>query len=450
MQFDVVGMLIKFSCVKLGEKNEFGVVEGNDFGFKVSGILIEWISFSFLIGEVAVYLIGILGFNDMVGGQFVKLIDLVSGDLIVGVFLCWEVDVIMSEVDVVGGEDGEIWIKIESNLFEIYVSVVFVDGGIYVVGEIFYMVDGQVIKGEQDFVFVKYDSFGNKFWSCVLGVLEDVVGMIINVDDDGNVVIVGQVFGGFGFMIDIGGMDMVVVKYNGDGVEQWMQCFGSCDDDIVDSVVIGLDGMVYVVGCSELIFGDQIYLGGVLDGYICVIGFDGIIQYICCIGGVGEDKIVFLVIVDDGSLLVVSEEDGVGVVCKYDVVDGMFVVSWEQSLGDLEDGWIGQIISDGMDIYVVGFVGFSFVLSVFLSGYVGGVCDVFLVKMIDGVILSLNYMIFVGLVGDEMVNVVIVSDGKVYLVGKMDGILFGVILNGDCDVFVVWVDVIMGVLDWVI
>lgn len=447
-QLEAAGMLTKFSRVKLGEKNEFGVVEGNDFGFKVSGISTERISFSSPTGEAAVYLTGTSGLNDTAGGQFVKLTDLASGDPTVGASSRWEADATTSEVDVVGGEDGETRTKTESNPLEIHASAASADGGIYVVGETSHTVDGQVIKGEQDLVLAKYDSLGNKLWSRVLGASENAAGTTINVDDDGNVVIAGQVSGGLGSTTDIGGTDTVVAKYNGDGVEQWMQRFGSRDDDTADSVAIGSDGTVYVAGRSESTFGDQTHLGGASDGYIRAIGSDGTTQYTRRIGGAGEDKIASLAIADDGSLLVASEEDGVGVVRKYDAADGTSAASWEQSLGDLEDGRIGQIISDGTDIYVAGSAGSSFAPSAPLSGHAGGVRDAFLVKMTDGATPSLNYTTFVGSAGDEMANAVTVSDGKVYLAGKTDGTLPGATLSGDRDAFAARVDATTGALDW--
>lgn len=57
-KLEAAGMLTTFSRVKLGEKNEFGIVEGNDFGFKINGISTERVSFSSTTGQPAVYLTG--------------------------------------------------------------------------------------------------------------------------------------------------------------------------------------------------------------------------------------------------------------------------------------------------------------------------------------------------------------------------------------------------------
>ena len=447
-QLEAAGMLTTFSRVKLGEKNEYGVIEGNDFGFKINGISTERVSFSSTTGQPAVYLTGTSGLNETAGGQFVKLTDLGSGTPSVGTSGRWEADATTSEVEVIGSEDGETRTKTESNPLEIHASAASSDGGVYVVGQTSHTVDGQVIKGDQDLVLAKYDSLGNKLWSRVLGASEDAKGTTIAVDDSGNVVIAGQVKGGLGSTTDIGGSDTVVAKYNGDGVEQWMQRFGSRDDDTADSVTIGSDGTVYVAGSSESAFGNEAHLGGATDGYVRAIDANGTTQYTRRIGGAGDDKVASLSIASDGALLVASSEDGVAVVRKYDAADGSSAAVWEQSLGDMEAGRIGQVEVDGSDIYVTGSAGSSFSPSAPLSAHAGGVRDVFLVKMTDGATPTLGYTTFVGSSGDETANAITIDSGKVYLAGKTDGSLPGATLQGDRDAFAAQLDATTGGLDW--
>ena len=447
-ELDAAGVVTRFERTKIGEKNDVGVIPGNEYGFFIQGVSTESLSFSSPSAQPALYFAGTSGINDTAGGQVVKLTDLASGDPSVGYSTRFSADPDKTEVAVAGAEDGETRTKFEDNPLEIQATAAAVDGGIFVVGKTAAATDSQVIKGEQDLVLAKYDSAGNRVWSRVLGAADTAEGAAIAVDDDGNVVVTGQVSGALGDTTRIGGTDSVVVKYNAAGVEQWMQRFGGTGDDKGTSVAVGSDGTVYVAGKAASAFGEQAHQGGVSDGYVRAIGADGKTLWTRRIGDAGDETVSSIAIAEDGNLLVASNEGGNAVLRKFDASDNTSAAIWEQDLGGLDGGTIGGIAVDASGIYLTGAAGDAFAPSAPVSAHAGGVRDAFVVKLTDGASASIDYTTFVGSDKDDGAADVEVYNGKLYIAGKTLGGIGGESLNGDRDAFAAQLDAATGALEW--
>lgn len=447
-ELEAAGMVTRFERTKIGEKNDAGVIPGNDFGFLIKGVSTEQLSFSAPAAQPAVYFAGVSGINDTAGGQIVKLTDLASGDPATGYSTRFSADPTASEVKVVGGEEGETRTKLEDNPLEIADTAAAADGGIYVVGKTTSSTDGQVLKGAQDLVLAKYDSNGNRLWSRVLGAAETAEGASVAVDNDGNVVVTGQVKGGLGDTTQIGGTDSIAVKYNSAGVEQWTQRFGGTGDDKATDVAVGTDGTIYVAGKAATAFGGEAHQGGASDGYIRAIGADGTTLWTRRVGSTGDETISAIEIADDGNLLVASNEGGTAVLRKFDVSDNTSAAIWEQSLGSLDDGSIGGIAVDGSNIYLTGAAGDAFAPSAALNAHAGGVRDAFLIKFTDGASATIDYTTFLGSSDDDSATAIQVHDGKVYLAGKTLGSINGETLNGERDAFAAQFDGATGAVEW--
>lgn len=447
-ELEAAGMVTRFERTKIGEKNDAGVIPGNDFGFLIKGVSTEQLSFSAPAAQPAVYFAGVSGINDTAGGQIVKLTDLASGDPATGYSTRFSADPTASEVKVIGGEEGETRTKLEDNPLEIADTAAAADGGIYVVGKTTSSTDGQVLKGAQDLVLAKYDSNGNRLWSRVLGAAETAEGASVAVDNDGNVVVTGQVKGGLGDTTQIGGTDSIAVKYNSAGVEQWTQRFGGTGDDKATDVAVGTDGTIYVAGKAATAFGGEAHQGGASDGYIRAIGADGTTLWTRRVGSTGDETISAIEIADDGNLLVASNEGGTAVLRKFDVSDNTSAAIWEQSLGSLDDGSIGGIAVDGSNIYLTGAAGDAFAPSAALNAHAGGVRDAFLIKFTDGASATIDYTTFLGSSDDDSATAIQVHAGKVYLAGKTLGSINGETLNGERDAFAAQFDGATGAVEW--
>ena len=447
-ELEAAGMVTRFERTKIGEKNDVGVIPGNDFGFLIKGVSTEQLSFSAPAAQPAVYFAGVSGINATAGGQIVKLTDLASGDPATGYSTRFSADPTATEVKVVGGEEGETRTKLEDNPLEIADTAAAADGGIYVVGKTTSSTDGQVLKGAQDLVLAKYDSNGNRLWSRVLGAAETAEGASVAVDNDGNVVVTGQVKGGLGDTTQIGGTDSIAVKYNSAGVEQWTRRFGGTGDDKATDVAVGTDGTIYVAGKAASAFGGQAHQGGTSDGYIRAIGADGTTLWTRRVGSTGDETISAIEIADDGNLLVASNEGGTAVLRKFDVSDNTSAAIWEQSLGSLDDGSIGGIAVDGNNIYLTGAAGDAFAPSAAVNAHAGGVRDAFLIKFTDGASATIDYTTFLGSSDDDSATAIQVHGGKVYLAGKTLGSINGETLNGERDAFAAQFDGATGAVEW--
>lgn len=447
-KLEAAGVISRFERTKIGEKNDVGVVPGNNYGFLIAGVSTETISFSASAAEPALYLAGVSGINDTAGGQVIKLTDLASGTPQTGYTTRFSADPNETEVAVVGGEEGETRIKQEDNPLEIKATVASSDGGIFVVGHTTASTDGQTLKGDQDLVLAKYDSTGNRVWSRVLGAAESAEGLSIATDADGNVVVAGKVEGGLGDSTRIGGSDSVVVKYSASGVEQWNQRFGGTKDDQAGTVAIGDDGTVYVAGKSASAFGDDNYAGGTSDGYVRAIDASGTTLWTRSIGSTGDEKVSAIAIAEDGNLVVASEEDGRAVLRKFDVADDTSAALWEQDFGDLDDGRIGGLAIDASGIYVTGAAGSGFAPTAPVSAHAGGVRDAFVMKLSDGAAPSTDFVTFVGSDSDDSAAGIQVDNGKIYIAGKTLGGINGGTLNGERDAFAARLDATTGALDW--
>ncbi|MHA6287056.1 hypothetical protein [Maricaulis sp. CAU 1757] len=447
-QLEAAGMVSRFERAKIGEKNDVGVVPGNNYGFRIAGVSTEALSFSAPAAQPAVYMAGISGLGETAGGQIVKLTDLASGNPTTGFTTRFSADPTSSEVAVPGAEDGETRTKQVDNPLEIQATAAGADGGIYVVGKTLSTTDGQVLKGEQDLVLARYDSNGTRVWSRVLGAASEAEGSSIAVDASGNVIVSGQVTGGLDDTTAIGGKDALVVKYSASGVEQWAQRFGGTGDDSASTVAVAADGTVFVAGKSASAFGGQAHGGGASDGFVRALGTDGSTLWTRRVGDAGDETIKSVAIAGDGSLLVASNEGGSAVVRKFSTADGTSAAIWEQNFGSLDDGAVGELAVDGNDIYLTGSAGNAFAPSAPLAAHAGGGRDAFLVKMTDGATPSVAYTTFVGSDQEDGAATLEVSGGKVYMAGKTLGGINGGTLQGERDAFVAQLDATTGGLDW--
>lgn len=443
-QLEAAGILTRFERVKIGEKDDSGVIPGNDFGFHIQGVLTEQVSFSAASASPAVYLAGNSGIAEDSAGQLVRLTDLGSGSPTVDYTRRIEATPDTTETT---NDKGETKTTTETNPLTVRATAVSGDGGVYVVGETSAGVEGQTIKGETDLVLQKRDSTGRVVWTRTLGAAGEAEGASIAVDASGNVVVSGTVKGTLGTSTNVGGEDSFVAKYNTAGVEQWLQRFGGTADDRTTSVTLGSDGTVYVAGEAKSGFGDTAHAGGTWDGYVRAISADGAHEWTRRIGDAGEERARAVAVADDGGLLVASEEDGRAILRKYSSADGTGAALWETDLGDLDGGRIGGLAVEGTDIYLTGAAGSAFAPSAPLSANAGG-RDAMVVKLTDGASASVAWTTFVGSDADDSAAAIQVSGGKVYVSGKTTGSLPGSTINGSRNAFVAEIDGATGGLGW--
>ncbi len=95
---------------------------------------------------------------------------------------------------------------------------------LYVVGETRGDLDG-INLGERDGFLRRYD--GGKLWGVQFGTRADDVVCKVETDSNGDVYVVGQTQGPFGFQA--GNQDTFLAKFNKDGERVWIRQFGTKD-----------------------------------------------------------------------------------------------------------------------------------------------------------------------------------------------------------------------------
>jgi hypothetical protein len=98
-------------------------------------------------------------------------------------------------------------------------------------------------EGSMDMVLVKYDSFGVQQWNRTWGGTDEDAGWEVAVDSSDNVYLAART-NSFGE----GGMEMALVKYNGNGVQQWNRTWGGILDDTSTGVALDSSDNVYLGG----------------------------------------------------------------------------------------------------------------------------------------------------------------------------------------------------------
>jgi uncharacterized delta-60 repeat protein len=156
---------------------------------------------------------------------------------------------------------------------------------------------------EKDYTTIKYNSAGVEQWTVQYdgpGNHNDVA-VDIDVDDSGNVFVTGYSWG------DTSAIDFATVKYNSDGIEQWVKRFNGVENGSDDATGLAIDHLnnIYVTGVST---------GSGTGGDYTTIKYnsDGIQQWIARYNGPDSllDRAVAIVVDSSGNTFVTgySEE----------------------------------------------------------------------------------------------------------------------------------------------
>lgn len=93
-------------------------------------------------------------------------------------------------------------------------------GEVYLTGSSSGALDGNISAGGEDLILVKYDALGNKQWTRQLGTPGTEQGRAIAVDSGGNAFVGGGTTGALQGLVNAGGEDLLLVKYDTTGTRQ--------------------------------------------------------------------------------------------------------------------------------------------------------------------------------------------------------------------------------------
>jgi hypothetical protein len=122
---------------------------------------------------------------------------------------------------------------------------------IYITGETRGQFEGNSNQSNgyrNDIFLLKYNLDFEPIWHQQLGVAEHDWGTSIVVDQSDNLFVTGATTGGLDENESAGGNDISLMKYNSDGVKQWVKQTGSSANDIGERLVLDADGNIYITG----------------------------------------------------------------------------------------------------------------------------------------------------------------------------------------------------------
>ena len=159
-----------------------------------------------------------------------------------------------------------------------------------------YVVAGQTSSysvGADDFLLVKFDSSGNEQWTkTVGGASDDRAFSVAQTSDEGYVVT------GFTRNYDAEGTDILLVKFDSSGNEQWTKTVGGANDDFSRSVAQTSDGGYIVTGYTKS-------YGGT-DYDVLLVKFDssGVVEWAKTVGNASSDNGFSVAQTSDGGYVV--------------------------------------------------------------------------------------------------------------------------------------------------
>ena len=119
---------------------------------------------------------------------------------------------------------------------------------IYVTGHTYGGLDSNTNSGGKDIFLTKFNSSGTKQWTNQLGTSSNDEGKGVSTDSSGNIYVTGNTNGGLDGNTNSGNLDIILVKYNSSGTKQWIQQFGSSENDYGQGVTVDSSDNIYVTG----------------------------------------------------------------------------------------------------------------------------------------------------------------------------------------------------------
>jgi len=183
------------------------------------------------------------------------------------------------------------------------------DGSIYVSGYTSGDLDaesnGQTNSGSKDAFITKFNSDGTKAWTQLLGASGDDRAQALATDSDGNIYVSGYTDGDLDGQSNNGYADAFVAKFDSYGTKEWTRLLGTGTYDEARAITTGADGSIYVSGYTRESSDSDNH-----DAFITKIGSDGATEWTKLLATSGDDAANALVTAADGSIYVSGSTTG--------------------------------------------------------------------------------------------------------------------------------------------
>ncbi|AFG34825.1 Beta-propeller repeat protein [Fervidobacterium pennivorans DSM 9078] len=302
--------------------------------------------------------------------------------------------------------------------------------------------------GVKDVFLRKFDFEGNLIWGRQFGsdYYDEAYG--VAVDSNDNIIVVGYTYKTLG-KESYGLVDAYIRKYDKDGNVIWTTQFGTKSSEVANSVAVDKFDNIYVAGYT---WGNLEGVNkGAKDAYVCKFDPDGNIVWKRQIGTEYYDEIFNIAVDSQGNIYIAGYTWGVLgeksngsqdiIVAKLDTFGNLI---WISQFGtDKLDEPHGIALDTAGNIYIAGYTNGS----LFTKKESTRDIDIIIVKLdkngkiVFGVQLDSNYSAssesYLG--QDSALDIVLSSDGKIFIVGGTTGNLAGK-NQGYEDAFVILLD----------
>ncbi|TNE67915.1 MAG: hypothetical protein EP335_00100 [Alphaproteobacteria bacterium] len=329
------------------------------------------------------------------------------------------------------------------------------EGGIYVVGTSSGSFGHQINEASGEDVFLtKFDNEGNVVFSRLLGVSGNASAYGITVDDDDNVIIVGQTDSALSTSDVIDSKDAFVTKISKRGDEVFRYQLDTYGESAAYSVAVDSSGDIFVGGYTKSSISATSGFSGGQDALILKLsGTNGKLLDSNVFGTSGNDVIKGIAVDANDNLVVAAEQSGSAIVYR---IDGSDLTNRTSSVNYGYLGSGGSIQNLTIDktnntAFIGGVTtntnlnasGAATVNESAKGGFEGFVSGLSL----DGTDnLTANFTTYLSTSGTDRIADVVVVDNVVYVAGSTAGTLTGEKSRGATDAFVARLDGATGAL----
>jgi hypothetical protein len=204
-------------------------------------------------------------------------------------------------------------------------------GAVWVAGDTYGDMEGNVNKGERDGFLAKFSSSGVQQWIVHISteVIEKARGLAV--DSRGVATVVGTTYGEFpGFSNEGKSREAWITQISGSGNQLWIRQFGSDQADTAVDVSVDDDGNSTICGYTDGVIGQEFF--GVRDAFIGKFTSNGDRSWIYQFGTATNDVCYGQWVNEDGEIFAVGITDG--------------SISGNTNFGN-QDGWILKLSQQG-------------------------------------------------------------------------------------------------------
>lgn len=172
--------------------------------------------------------------------------------------------------------------------------------------------DGNTFYGQYDIALLKYNNNGVRKWTRQIGGTGQDFPSAIAVDNDDFVIAAGYTNGGVAGNTNAGGFDILLAKYDGEGVQVWLKQFGSTGSDKPLGVAVDRSNNILVTGSTtgRLVEDTEVGLTGSYDLFVAKYDANGSSLWTRQIGSDEWDECTGIAVDDVGNAYVVCQSSG--------------------------------------------------------------------------------------------------------------------------------------------